>query len=140
MRLSNSNRPSGFRYNEQFNLLLPRAGFGDLQPEAQKQQTDQITALLWLAEPLQSTSGEPEARMERLNHLLQQMTPLERARLNKPTSARAKVRESFSPEREAKLRAKQGLPPISEIADDDKPLSKLKQTEQQLAKALQEIT
>jgi hypothetical protein len=32
-----------------------------LQPEAQKQQIGQITALLWLAEPLQSISGEPES-------------------------------------------------------------------------------
>jgi flagellar motility protein MotE (MotC chaperone) len=134
MRRSNSNRPIGVRYTEQFRLLMQRAGFTGLQPNEAKQQTDQITALLWLAEPLQP--GEPQARMERLESLLAKTALLERARLNMPTSARAKVTDSFREEREAKERAATGLPPPDEPAERT---SKLKQTEHSLAQALQRV-
>jgi hypothetical protein len=104
LRLSNSQRPIGRRYSEQMNLICKQT----------EKLAAQITSILWLhgGQP-----DEPEGRMDRLNRILADMSPYDRAMLNLPTSARLRVMKSFDAEQEAKEAAEreaQGLPPLEE--------------------------
>ena len=128
MRLTYSNQPKGRAYNEMVAHLKQHYGFDHLDGEC-------VTAVLWLTDPEEKYRDGDKyvTRKEILSHILKNLTPGQRSRLASPASARQRVLSEIK-----RLKAAEtGV--LSETADEgERPLSKLKETEQQLAKALQE--
>jgi hypothetical protein len=129
MRIAHVNRPEGRGYSEAHGQLMAHYGLNHLDGGT-------VSAVLWLTDPREKTkSGEDHlTRKEVLDGILKQLTPGQRSRLASPISARQRVQKRIA-ELEASESATDNA---SDDAKIEKPLSKLKQTEQMLAKALQE--
>jgi hypothetical protein len=136
-RITFSNQPRGRAYNEMVGQLMKHYGFDHLDGGS-------VTAVLWLTDPepkyFDINRKQYVTRKEILDGILRALKPGPRSRLASPISARqrvAKALEKLAAE-EAKAKA---LAAGEEVADADtgeKPLSKLKQVEQSLARVLQE--
>jgi hypothetical protein len=127
MRAATTNEPKGRGYNEAHGQLMQHYGLNKLD-------SGSVSAVLWLTDPKEKyRDGERHlTRKEILDAILKTLTPGQRSRLASPISARQRVAKRI----EELAAAEAGE--LDADADNGKPLSKLKQTEQQLAKALQE--
>lgn len=83
MRVSNSNRPVGRRYNDAFEEMLRRVGVDT----ADKKLMREITAIMWIAYDRENQRA--------LDEVLLRMTPAQVMRINLPTSARAVVAKEY---------------------------------------------
>jgi hypothetical protein len=139
MRLTFSNQPKGRAYNEMVGHLMKHYGFDHLD-------SGSITSVLWLTDPepkyFDARRKQYLTRKEILTGILKGLTPGQRSRVTSPTSARQRVAKGIEElaAEEAKAKALAAGQEIEESdADTDgKPLSKLKQVEQSLARVLQE--
>jgi hypothetical protein len=133
-RITFSNQPRGRAYNEMVGQLMKHYGFDHLDGGS-------VTAVLWL------TDQEPKyfdvarnqyvTRKEILDGILRALKPGPRSRLASPISARQRVAKGIEElaAREAKAKS---AGDEAEADTGEKPPSKLKQTEQKLAKVEQE--
>jgi hypothetical protein len=126
MRLATTNEPRGRGYNEAVGQLMRHYGLDKLDGGC-------VSAVLWLTDPKDKyQEGERWlTRKEILDGILKHLTPGQRSRLASPISARQRVQKKIDTLAAA---AEAG----GADALDEKPLSKLKQVEQALAKALQD--
>jgi len=122
MRLAYSNQPKGGPYSDALNKLYEADGIETSDKTSMKNFTD----VLWLCDKPEHTTILREIR--------EAMTPGERSRLNSPISARQRVQKEIT----KRTRLAKGLPATPAGSDDERPPSKLKQTEEALARALQE--
>ena len=125
MRIAHVNRPEGRGYSEAHGQLMAHYGLNHLDGGT-------VSAVLWLTDQREKTkSGDLHlTRKEILDGILKSLTPGQRSRLASPITARQRVQKRI-----AELAANESATDDAKI---EKPLSKLKQTEHMLAKALQE--
>jgi hypothetical protein len=127
MRIAFTNEPRGRGYNEAHGQLMRHYGLDRLDSSS-------VSAVLWLTDPKEKyESGEHHfTRKELLDDILKSLKSGQRSRLASPITARQRVQKRID-----ELAAAEAAGTGTD-ADIEKPLSKLKQTEQALAKALQE--
>jgi hypothetical protein len=124
MRAAFVNEPRGRGYNEAHSQLMQHYGLDQLDKTS-------VSAVLWLTDPKDKYGPELFTRKQILDRILQAMKPQERSRMGSPITARQKV------EKQIAEFAKSGTDE-AEADVGERPLSKFKQTEQMLAKVLQE--
>jgi hypothetical protein len=129
MRVAHVNEPKGRGYNEAHGQLMRYYGLDQLNSTS-------VSAVLWLTDPQEKyRNGEGYlTRKEILEQVLKSMSSGQRSRLASPISARQRVEKRI-----AELSSEQPAPACAGADGGEKPVGKLKQTEQALAAALQKI-
>jgi hypothetical protein len=124
MRAASTNKPQGRGYNEAHAALMHYYKLDQLDKTS-------VSAVLWLTDPKDKYGPDMLTRKQILDSLLSVMLPHERSKLGSPITARQKVQKRIE------LLAKSGEDTSDVVTE--KPLSKSKQTEQELAVALEKV-